>query len=170
MAFRVRNLFAVTVVVGALACAKPEADPIGPVEADQIQQIAYHPISFRLEVEEGTEGALAYEYPWGGRIWLGPKHLFNLESVAVVRASTSDDREGVPMVSFRIAENEVQKFNDFTAAHVNGNIGIGIHEEIAWVGFLMDPLHGGGLIPSRKGEYTLEEAEAVAASLLISNE
>lgn len=137
---------------------------------------AFRPISFRMEVEEGTEGAIVYEYPRVGMgvISLGEKRSFDLDNVKAVLGTGTKSSEGkatqhienIPMVSFTIAEKNISAFDEFMKTHVNQNVAIEISGEVVWVGMLDSPLTRGGLIPkSGGGHYTQSEAEAVVASL-----
>jgi len=136
-----------------VACHEEEVEfgrPAGP------------PIVFRVEVEEGTEGAIPCDYleNSSGTIWFGPGHPYHLHDAGVAMGST-----GVPAVSFEIVPGMKQPFLDFTESIVNKRMAIEIQGKIYGAPVVHSRLPGGVIIEGGVKGFTQEEAEELVQIL-----
>ncbi|MGB0954034.1 MAG: SecDF P1 head subdomain-containing protein [Planctomycetota bacterium] len=117
------------------------------------------PIVFRMEVPEGTEGAVAGHDLEGapGTHWFGEAHEFPLGYAGPTRSS-----KGAPAVAFEIVAHKQDDFADFTEQHKGKRMAIVIDGEIIAAPTIADRLPGSGILEGGAEGFTEERVEEIA--------
>lgn len=119
------------------------------------------PLVVRVEVPEGTEGAIPCDYllEVDGTIWFGEAHAFDVKF-----AGARMGAQGRPVVSVELVSDQKEAFSDFTASIVGQRMALEFEGLIYSAPTVMDRLHGGAEI-SRSAGFTPEEAQELVHKL-----
>ena len=140
------SLIAVLSLFCACQDAEPPNDSVGP-------------LAVRVEVHEGTEGAIPFE-DGNGKVWFGPANHFNLSSVREVKGAM-----GEPVIAFSIAKDEAASFVELTKECVNHRMAIEVDGVIYCTPHIMSPLPGSGQISNGVSGFNAEEMANLLARL-----
>jgi hypothetical protein len=119
------------------------------------------PLVLRVEVPEGTEGAVACDYlqEINGTIWFGKAHAFDLKYAGATIAA-----QGQPAVAVEIVSEQKDAFSDFTGSIVGQRMAIEIDGQIFAAPTVLDRLPGSAVITSGAG-FSEDEAKELAFRL-----
>jgi len=116
------------------------------------------PLVVRVEVPEGTEGAVSCDYltEVDGTIWFGEPHAFDLKY-----AGATVGPQGKPAVAVEIVSDQRAAFSDFTSSIIGQRMAIEIEGTIYSAPTVMDRLPGSAVITSSTGFTQAEAGELV---------
>ncbi len=138
-----------------------------PLAACQVQGAAEPgaTVEFRMVMQPGDDPA-AYpdELPYRDeRLRLGPARRFGL-----LRAHTADTASGSPEhanVLIELLEDDAEAFEAWTGANVQRRMAWVHHGEVVTAPIIMSPLRGWAVLSGGAAEFSLAEAEQIAAQL-----
>jgi hypothetical protein len=136
-----------------LGCQRPNPDPV-PIK----------PIAVRLQVAEGTEGAIAY-YLEGMRttIWFGPAHYFDLAKVG-----PSSSASGGTAIFFQVTKDQELEFSDLTQLIIGNDMAIEVDGIICSVATVNERLPGAGIISGGLDGLSMNEFNRIMSFLTVA--
>ena len=129
-------------LVALLGCQDPE-----------VSGIDLQPLAVRLEVAEGTVGAISYKDE-AGKAWFGPPHHFGVDN-----AREEDGPRGERVILFQVVETEAEKFSRLTKECVDRRMAFAVEGVIYSAPYINEPLADVGIILHGEDGFDEEEME-----------
>jgi preprotein translocase subunit SecD len=136
-----------------LGCQRPTPGPV-PIK----------PIAVRLEVAEGTEGAISY-YSEGSRetVWFGPAHYFDLAEVG-----PSSTASGGNAIFFLVTKKQELEFSDLTQFIKGNRMAIEVDGIIYCAPTVNERLPGAGIISGGLDGLSMDEYNRIMSYLTVA--